>query len=637
MTFFGHEGTKTGIPQFALVIFFLAINLISLDAHAFGGTGVSGADTAATFAETTMAQATMAPPPGSTTPPTVAPFVNKAESAFYAGQMGIRAVSPYTEYRIRPDLTLEVTRTYTATIIPQLENTKLAHLDEGWYLLRFLVMLPNIEYSAREEAGLGGYMSEDDRFVAHTDVLAEYKAGKFVATFKMVLPDITRGSIRCDLYTKIVPIDQKSVTVVNRRVDPFTTGKVKPLKSKLVPLVPVGQFTPMDDTNEPAPSIPDPRKPNPIAEHIDEVIARIEAKLKDLDANPIVDEFAYVKNPKMGNLRFVDWTSDQPGAITPTLQQYKQQANADVAQYILQLQPSYVQPMPDQFDPYFARAICLDIARLQGVSFSYLQSWFLRCRDNPYYYLNIHKNIHVRTMDTYGTRATPYKNFTAQMISNFSYNTGESADMGVSFSLSPTNLFPLTGLKAIPISFGASTSNGINNSNVKSGISQAFKSFNVSQYIAKIPIERYRVCVTFEINSEHFYGAPIRSKGLYICDHEISDRPVTVKEGYYLGVENTMGDKNFTPQAVNILFRGDRDIDGFLSHSEDYTQIIQSEPVRVGAAFDGAQEIYHNMGFGAIPGIISLPMAPYSHIQWKRNPGTPAVSLKRAWNQNGGG
>lgn len=588
-----------------------------------------GSDTAAMNPEMSMAQGGNMPPVGSTTPATVYSSVANAQSTLFPSQISIKEVSPYITFRVRPDLSLEVTRHYTAIIYPHMENAKKTRLPEGWYLLRFVVLLPKEKYFFRQTLGLNPYMTDEERFVAHTDVVAEYKSGRFEVPLNLKINDITRGSIRCDLYVKIVAIDQKSISVVTvgntRRVNPFATTQITRIKTNFVPLVPITQFTPLASSNEAPVAIPNPLKPDPIAEHLDEYLEAV-YKYKpneDMLANAAkVSEFAYA-DPKIANLKFVDWTSNQLNSYPRILADYKKAATSDPLSYLLDLQNSYVQPLPDRLDPYFARAICLDLALMQGRPFSEVQSWFLNCQDSPYAYLSIHKNIHVRKIDDYGSSATPFHNFTAQMIANFSYNQGRSTDLYFSASVNPNSLLPLAAfgqeLKLLPLSVSGSAGTGLSNSQVKSGVWQNFKSFKISEYVADIPLERYRVCLAFEIDNTRFYW-PIQTRGVYICGAEQWQKPIVFQEGYFLGVEDTLGDSNFSPQAVNLLFRGERDVNVFQNLTTDFIQVIKSDPMRVGASFVDAARVYSKMP-GAIPGVISLPMAPYSHIHWAENPG----------------
>jgi hypothetical protein len=629
MTFFGHEGTKTGIPKFAFVIFTLAINLISLNANAFTSSGGSEAAATEDSSLTTMAQIMTSQQPGSTTPATASDAVPGARTAFYSGQMVLRHVK--SNFRVRPDLTLENTRWYTATIVPRFENGNTSALREGWYLLRVVVTLPTEEFSD---------MSDEDRFVSRFDILGYFsrQTGNFMVTFPLIFNDMTRGWIRDNIYVKIEALDQTSINVVNGRVDAFATSKVVTIDNQLMPLVPPGRFIPFSPTNEPVPVIPRVSDFDPIGDDLDNYIKRVELKKVDLDQAPVIDEDTYVDS-KWAKLQMVNLNSreldDNLHWNFLQLTQVPQHLNRAAIQDLLEIKPTYVQEMPNKFDLTAARAICVQIAKQQGMRITQVQAWVEKCSYAPYYYLNIHKNIHVRTQDTWHSKAKTGHDFTAQIITNLSLNSGESTDTYFSMSMN-TSVMPLSAfaetLNLTPLQAGLSVGHGHTKSKVVSGISQTFKSFRVFQYLATIPLERYRACVAFEINPDH-WGAKMMKRGIYICDSE-KIQPLLFTESYYVGTEDTLGDYDFAPQAVNVLLRGDREITNFLRIADNEITPAQSNSIRVGQAF--AYSAYHYSQIpGAIPGVITLPMAPMSDIESDTNPKPPQtggfISALKSW------
>jgi hypothetical protein len=292
----------------------------------------------------------------------------------------------------------------------------------------------------------------------------------------------------------------------------------------------------------------------------------------------------------------------------------------------LQFTNNHVQPMPDQIDQTLAHALCVELAKMQiqpGESLTQgIFGWVARCTSHPFYYLNFHRNIHVRSLNTNATKATTDVRFPYQVISNLSYNESRSTDLYTSFSASPTSLFPLSGfgdqLNFLPISVAASAGQGLSISIAESAVGQTFEGVLMQPISADLPIQRYRVCTSIEIDDRVFLNHIISERGLYLCNAE--EQNLDFSELYFFSWQNTLDQEENSAQAAHFVFRGARDANTYLGMLNGFLKPLSKKPLGIYDTFANAYYVYSRMP-GPLPGVISLPMVPESEIDATLNPG----------------
>jgi hypothetical protein len=632
MTFFGKDRTKTGLS--------LYFSLLTIGMTAFGWNAkAAGYSTPTVFNDyaATVQFPSQQPSqlnPGFNTPPTVQSN-GKQTSFVYPSQVQYATISPdgntqNTEYRVKNDLSLEVTRHYSFTITPTQENVEL--LRDGWYKVRAVIVLPNVEYLNRERMGLESRLSDEARYVTSQKALGHYTRNNNTLRVKLdfKFSDISVMWIRSNLYLEMTPIDSASLKFSDKRVDPINSDIVEE-KNGPHPLVTISQIIPFRDLDARPAVIADQK--DSIAADLDAYVVRAKRLLnQNTNANINATDYANAAHLKFFDLRSADldqslqWRAMQLPAVEKNLNR------AQLGQ-LLQVSPgTYVQPLPNQLDPTLARAFCVEAAKQQTMSRERFEAhvlpWITKCSFYPYYYLNIQKNVHVISLgnEAYGTERL---DVLYQIIANFSFNKSRSTDLFFNFTASPSNLYPLsglgTGLGYLPVSLSAGASQSVSESITNSGVGQTFTSMKIRPISARLPIQRYQACLSVAIDRRKA-DFPISTHGLYICD-EAQARPLSLSENFYFLFQDANLQEQASPQAINLLFRGDRDASAFLRIGNNFVRSVDRNQLLIGNTFGNAQDIYSRMP-GPATGVVSLPMAPTNDIQFEKNPG-PVV--KKNW------
>lgn len=648
LTFFGHEGAKNGAIHAAIIIFIGILGPYPLAfAKNVGNTWVE--QMPATW-PTTSTNTVYNFNAGANTPPTVEqPTLPQGQHVLLSpGQVSYNIISkPY--FRVRQDLTLEMTQWYTFNIVPSTENIgPYVYLKQGdFYKIRFVVVLPKEEYLHQAIHD----PTPEQRYVTSAKILGRYVNGSIRVTVPLTFPDIQVTWIRSNLYLEITPIDQSTIRPKAdnpNEPDVFNTQVVTEVTDHMQPIGLPFFFTPQKPADGKLGSsalvnLPDSEpeitadldayvtraqtvKPLPSegnSQNVDPATYAEKAGLKMLDMNsPELDQtLLYLK----GKLPPAIMSGlSRPQIIGTALDRQK------LAKF-LQINNSYVQPMPDQMDPTLARAFCSELAQLQQMAQSHALTWINRCTSYPYYYLTFFKNIHVKSLNTLKTSGTPEIKRPYQVISNLALNKSHSTDLSANLSFAPFAIFPLNGfnevLKGVGVSVASGVSEGVSVSISQSGNAQSFMAIYMEPIITKLPINRYTTCLAIEIDPTHF-PLPIKiQRGLYICDNE--QQNLLFSERYYFTWQDTLAQEEASAQAAHFLFRGDRDANTFMRLVDNYVQPLRESPMVIGDVFSYAGYTYEHTA-PPVPGVITLPMAQAQNIQSQQHPG---VLKKPHWYQ----
>lgn len=649
MTFFGQEGTKNGATRVARLAFF-ATFLFSIS-NAFAGTSSNTNWAETTTLPPTFAAAAYGFDAGANTPPTIPTPNPQGQNPVLLspGQVSYSIISQPI-YRVRQDLSLEMSLWYSFIIVPSTESIgTYVNLKEGdFYKIRAVVVRPAGEYLHEPNH----YPNVEERYLTSQKMLGRYVNGAIRISMPLTFPDIQWAWVRSNLYFSITPIDQSQIKLVNGKIDVYSSKILVDKKSEITDqLTPVSlpiYFTPLksSDTRQTAnPNVTPDAEKAPVAEpevanDLDGYIARAEAKRGSIDEgnsrNVTPEQYKTLAHLQLIDINSNDldqslnWMRNQLPPVEKSL-------NRQELLNTLQLTNSYSQPMPDQMDRTAARALCVQLMQLQGLSQSDQMSrglvWVNGCTYYPYYYLSFHKNIHVTSLNTMKTSGTDDIKRPFQVISNLAFNKSRSTDMSASLGFSPTGLLP----NSYGGSFGFSVGEGISVSIAQSGVAQSFMAVNMQPIITHLPLSRYTTCMAVEIDSSKFLNRPIKVRGLYFCDSEKYN--LSFSERFYFTWQDTSSQENASQQAFHSLFRGDRDANSFLSLVNDATTVLsdnaaKNSPMIVGDIFANAGTSYRDAyarGMpGQIPGIISLPMVPTKTLQSIQ---TPASLKKPRWYQ----
>ena|GEM_PF-4340934 len=632
MTFFGQEGTKNGATRVARFVL-LATFIFSFSDALAGGYGNTYAET--TGLPTAFATATYGFDPGANTPPTVqspTPQAPTGSSYLYPGRVGYNvAASP--SYRVRQNLTLEVTRYYTFDISPQRVNVGTSGgLSDGWYLVRFVLVLPNEKYLHQKNH----FPTAEQRFLTSQKVLGYLGGGNMKVTVPLTFPDMQFSYVRSNLYVQITPLDQSSIpTDPNQDLDVFNTKIVREIKTGVRPVVSAVLFVPAKDADSKGAPVNLSALPNAepdITRDLDAYVIRAQGK-QTAPSEGNSDNVNEINYATGANLKLLDPDSSEWDQLPPSRASFNHSALREFAKLV---SDTYLQPMPNQIDPNFARSLCAKIALMQGEPTPAVRNWIQKCAFYPYFYLTFHKNIHVRSLNTAKTSGQSDVKWPYQVISNLSFNESQSTDLGFSIGLSPQSLFPLSGfgeaLQLLPISVSGSAGQGNSTSIARNGVSQTFMNVQIIPISTDLPINRYRSCVSIAIDENYFNHIPIKVRGFYVCDQE--QQNLTFSENFYFVYQDTSSQEDASPQAAHFLFRGDRDMNTYFGLANDLIRPLESSPMIVGATFNNAYYLYSQMpGAAPLQGVITLPMAAMKDIKFNSNPGKLGKQniLQRAW------
>lgn len=635
MTFFGQDGTKNGEFRIARIAAIAIISLFSASALAGGYSGGNWAET--TAMPTAFSNATYGFDAGANTPPTISQNAQEASTVLLApGQVSYSVISQPI-FRVRQDLSMEMTQWYAFTIVPSTESVgPYVNLKEGdFYKIRAVVVRPGGEYLHETNH----MPSAEERYLTSFKMLGRYVNGAIRVSMPLTFPDMQWTWVRSNLYFSITPIDQSQITSTNGKIDVYTSkilnDKTYEIPGRMQPVsLPVFFIPQKMQDNRPTsganidPSLAPNSEPE-IAGDLDGYVSRALALRGEINEgsslNVTPEQYKDVAHLKMMDVQSseldasLNWMRMQLPPVAANL-------NRQELNNLVQLTDSYTQPMPDRMDYTLARALCVQVLKLQELPDNQMMSWGVpwvrNCTFYPYYYLSLHKNIHVKSLNSYKSSGTPDVKRPFQVISNLAFNKARSTDMSASLAFSPSGLLPNSYGGSLSFGVGESISVSI----TQNGVAQSFMAVTMEPIVTKLPINRYKTCVAVEIDKAKF-NLPMKSRGLYFCSDE--QQNLNFRERFYFTWQDTSTQEQASQQAFHSVFRGDRDANNFLQMVNNYTTVLadnasQNSPMVVGDVFSNAGDTYrdaYRRGMpGPMAGVISLPMVPTKAIQQIQSP-----------------
>lgn len=118
-----------------------------------------------------------------------------------------------------------------------------------------------------------------------------------------------------------------------------------------------------------------------------------------------------------------------------------------------------------------------------------------------------------------------------------------------------------------------------------------------------------RIAVTPNLDAswvEKTVGWQVKYPGAYVCDKDRFN--LMAREEYFYASQNVNNQYDISIQAVNMVMRGRRDLNRFLTSIQGYTKPEQANTLEAVYTFDKAKQFYASLS-GPLPGVIMYPFA----------------------------
>jgi hypothetical protein len=518
---------------------------------------------------------------------------------------------PLQKIELGRDLRLKITRRYTFDISPAIDDfrTKNLSLSDGYFILRLVVTLPDVNLLARQRLNLPS-LTPEQRYVTSVKKIVHFKDKKISETIPLKFNDISVLGRKTVLYVQLTPIESSLLKLNPDGSIDYTHSmiKVKPnIKATVTPVT----FIPILETN-------DRDLPRSVVFEEDPAITNLDTyvfnsrktqglPIDDSQLNTALDQPAMDENTFTSkyNYLLMDENSAQLDAAVAhdiTSKLYFR-ANPTMSRAaldsLLNITLSDHQTIPDRLDPTVARALCATIA-LENTKdqFQLRHNWIQKCELDPYSYLTLYKKVHVTNLIPSKTSGTQDGGRKYQLMVNFASNRSKSADISRTGSLGVT---PSKFMGWVNYSFSGSETDS--DSQGRSAITQSLTGLVVANYVANISLDSYKVCL--QVNLKNYYTQLANPRGLYICSLEKQNG--VVPESYHYMYEDNYGDNATLNQGLNRVIRGDNSLPTFMGVVERFTDILKYHPDDLSNVWRDAMAIYRREDIEA-PGVISYPV-----------------------------